>query len=221
MIPLPAETSGTPRNDVFDVVSRCIRRVASAGSALTHEEDVAQAVASYCESYCGGRVLSSGAISILAARALSRVGDHGGAAELLDHEFGAGLPASAFGALVHGSDCSPLLVLAISAGVVRPASWIGAGEGVTWEIDFSRLAAGPESHLDLLVEPAIRKLVEALAVVFDGNPAAGRLGLRGRLVAPGWDTSALKHAVVAALAKVATDRHWASVPMVLRLDSAG
>lgn len=166
-------------------------------------EELAKAIEHFLEEHGQESVVDSRYLVMLAARALSSVGEENVARRLL----------------VYGT------------GLVMPAEWEVTGGEAVWVLDLRQITVRDDAPLELVFFGSLNIILETIAEVWDGTEGDGTLGLRhvcsavGSLMGGGGSkkkASALGDEIRSLcrrkLEQVGQERNWKQTPQVMDLD---
>ncbi len=116
-------------------------------------------------------------------------------------------------------DSSPVLWHLCASKLLRHTTWTVGGERDVWVLDLSRLRRDQESGLEIVLYPAIRAVLNALAGVWDRTDGQGVLGLRGLAEFAGRRSKEVQRYCRDCAGLMRARQGWAHTPEILNLDA--
>lgn len=207
-----------PSSDLSHYLRSQLHAVSTSRAVTWHSDDIAEAVVSFCETHHRGNALSVRYVSLLTSRVLLHVGDPRGALSLLEKEFDDGCIARACVDIVAREKCSPVFMMCVASGLLRPARLDTIGEGATWVLDLRHAGFSPANSTELHVLAMLGRFVHVATELWNDRRGRGWLGVGGMRasgthIAPGELIASLEASLSAEQAR----RDWLACPRVLDL----
>jgi len=165
--------------------------------------EVARAIEHFLEKDRNSEFIDSKTLALLAAQAMSSIGE---------------------------SDVARRLVV-FGTGMVGPSQWIVTGDHAMWVLDLREMTIREDAPLELLFFKGMQIVIESMADVWDESRGDGVLGLRhiccaaSKLLCASEDASSvteltteIKGMCTSKLNQLRDLRGWLTTPMVLNLD---
>lgn len=172
-------------------------------TSMAGAEDVARAIEFFLKEEGDEEFVDSNMLALLAARALSSIGDHVAARRMV----------------VFGT------------GMVRPSEWVVTGERTIWVLDLKEMTVRDDASLELVFFKSIQVVMDSIADVWDESRGEGTLGLRhicsvaSMLLGGATRTTAVKSlgleivdVCISKLNRIRVERGWEFVPEVMNVD---
>ena len=203
-------------SDLSHYLRSQLHAVSTSRTVTWHSDDIAEAVVSFCETHHRGNSLSFRYVSLLTSRVLLHVGDPRAALRLLEKEFDDGCIARACVDIVAREKCSPVFMMCVASGLLRPARLDTIGEEATWVLDLRHAGFSPTNSTELHVMAMLGRFVQVAAELWNDRRGRGWLGVggireSGIRIAPG----ELIHSIESCLAAEQARRDWVTWPRVL------
>ena len=177
---------------------------------------LSEGVATYCRTFCP-RGLQTKDLKLLVARACCSIGERDAAEQVLKSIQPHARHVNRWLEILSELHNFPELLPYFSAGIIRPAEWVGAQLDRMWTVDFSRLHLAESERHEMLLHRSVRLLIERLAGVWDACSGEGVLGIKGWRAWEMEDEGSLWAYLSDLLAHEQVERGWATRPDLLDL----